>query len=1008
MTMQGQSKDPDYRKHLVTAVRTIERLEERLSTSRDSWLDEPVALVGMGCRFPGGANTPEDFWDLLRHGVDATSEFPGDRADAQPFYDADPDVPGKAYTVRGGFIDRVDRFEPEVFGITPREARGMDPQHRIALEVTWEALERAGYAPDALDGSRTGVYLGVSTTDYVRLRQQIGDVNDVDAYQLVGEPSFLAGRISYSLGLRGPSQVLDTACSSSLVALHEACQALRLRQCDMALAGGVNLMLAPYGFVLMSKFRALSPDGRCKSFSADADGYARGEGAAVVVLRRLSDALADGDHILGVVRGTAVNHDGRSSGLTVPNPAAQQDMLRAAIAQAGVEPHQVDYVEAHGTGTSLGDPIELRALDAVLGRGRADDASLLVGTVKTNIGHLEPAAGVAGLVKLVLALQHGEIPPSLHFNEPNPNIAWDRLKVEVAGELRAWPERGETRIGGVSSFGVSGTNAHAVVTSAPAPTGAGPESGLPGSDTATTRPYGLFLASARTEPALRELAARYVRHLRREPGLNLADLCWTTHVGRARQATGLAAVAGSVDELADQLDVYAQGRTSPAIATDTLPAYKYRKAAWLFTGQGAQYAGMGQELLAEPAFAAAFEEAERALDAELDRPLRDVMWPADGQDTPIDDTRYTQPALFALEYALAKMMMAWGPAPAALAGHSVGEIAAACVAGVFGVTDAARLVVTRARLMSALPAGGVMVALRCDEATARAAIGTHSATVSVAAVNAPDEVVLSGADADVSAVCAALESQGVKGRRLTVSHAFHSPLLTPMVDRFRETLQSLSYARPKLPLVSNLTGTYWTDAEVGPEYWVRHALGAVRFADTVTALHADGFQTFCEIGPAPILTSLGRRCLGDDATFVPALRRGDDARRRVRQAVGTLRLRGANVDWAAFHEGERVRRAPLPTTPWQGDSYWFDEVRPAPETSVASVSPVAGAAEPTSGTLPGLRRFASAVPTYQLATSDDHWSSRSPPGAPPPARPPRGPPGGTPPAAPPGRHGRPG
>ncbi|MFD0308732.1 thioester reductase domain-containing protein [Streptomyces sp. NPDC127119] len=972
MTMQGQSKDPDYRKHLVTAVRTIERLERRLATSRDAWLDEPVALVGMGCRFPGGANTPEDFWDLLRHGVDATSEFPGDRADAQSVYDADPDAPGKAYTVRGGFIDRVDRFEPEVFGITPREARGMDPQHRIALEVTWEALERAGYAPDALDGSRTGVYLGISTTDYVRLRQQIGDVKDIDAYQLVGEPSFLAGRISYALGLRGPSQVLDTACSSSLVALHDACQALRLRQCDMALAGGVNLMLAPYGFVLMSKFRALSPDGRCKSFSADADGYARGEGAAVVVLRRLADALVDGDHVLGVVRGTAVNHDGRSSGLTVPNPAAQQDMLRAALAQAGVEPHQMDYVEAHGTGTSLGDPIELRALDAVLGRGRADDAPLLVGTVKTNIGHLEPAAGVAGLIKLVLALQHGEIPPSLHFNEPNPNIAWDRLKVEVTGELRAWPERGETRVGGVSSFGVSGTNAHAVVTSPPPRT-----DDDSGGDAANTSPYGLFLASARTEPALRELASRYVRHLRREPSLNLADLCWTTHVGRARQINGLAAVVGSVDELADQLDVYAQGRTSPALATGTLPPYKHRKAAWLFTGQGAQYAGMGQELLAEPAFAAAYEEAERALDAWLDRPLRDVVRPVDGQDTSIDDTRYTQPALFALEYALAKLLMAWGPAPAALAGHSVGEIAAACVAGVFSVTDAARLVVTRARLMAALPAGGVMVALRCDEATARAAAGSYSDTVSVAAVNAPDEVVLSGADADVSAVCALLESQGVKGRRLTVSHAFHSPLLVPMVEGFRETLRSLSYAKPKLPLVSDLTGKYWTDAEVGPEYWVRHALGAVRFADTVTALHKDGFQTFCEIGPAPVLTSLGRRCLGDDATFVPILRRGDDARRRVRQAVGTLRLRGANVDWEAFHEGARVRRVPLPTTPWQGDSYWFDEVHAAPETSVASVSPVAGAAEPISGPLPGLRRIASAVPTYELATADEHWSSEA-------------------------------
>ncbi|MGK5532608.1 thioester reductase domain-containing protein [Streptomyces sp. URMC 129] len=971
MTMSGQSIQPDYRKHLVTALRTIERLEQRLSSSRDAWLDEPIAIVGLGCRFPGGANTPESFWDLLRNGVDATAEFPADRADALPFYDPDPETPGKAYTIRGGFIDRVDRFEPEVFGISPREALGMDPQHRITLEVVWEALERAGYAPDALDGSRTGVYLGLSTTDYVRLRQQLGDINDIDAYQLVGEPSFLAGRVSYTLGLRGPSQVIDTACSSSLVALHEACQALRLRHCDMALAGGVNLILAPYGFVLMSKFQALSPDGRCKTFSAGADGYARGEGAAVVVLRRLSDAVEAGDNVLAVVRGTAVNHDGRSSGLTVPNPAAQQDMLRGALAQAGIQPRDVDYVEAHGTGTSLGDPIELRALDAVLGSGRAPDAPLLVGAVKTNIGHLEPAAGVAGLVKLVLALQHGEIPPSLHFDRPNPNVAWDRLNVEVTGARRAWPERGRARIGGVSSFGVSGTNAHAVVTSPPDRTAS------PGNH----RRQGLLLASARTEPALRELAERYARHLRREPGLSLGDVCFTTHVGRARQTTGLAAVGASVDELADALDAYAQGRATPALTTGTLPPYKHRKVAWLFTGQGAQYAGMARGLAAEPAFAEAFEEATQAIDPYLDRPLRDVVWPAAGQDTPLDTTRYTQPALFALEYALARALLSWGTRPAAVAGHSVGEIAAACVAGVFTLADAARLVTARARLMSELPAGGVMVALRCDEATARAAIAPYPRTVTVAAVNAPDEVVISGAERDVDAALAALEARGVKGRRLTVSHAFHSPLLDPMVDRFREELAGISYAAPKIPLMSNLTGAAWTDAEVGPEYWVRHALGAVRFADTVARLHADGFRTFCEIGPAPVLTALGGRCLGDRATFVPTLRRGGDDLQRLLQAVGTLRLRGAGVDWEAFHRDETVRRVPLPTTPWHGDSYWFEEAAPAaPATQASTVPapPAAGAVDSLTRPLPGIRRrLASAVATYELEPADGHWTAHA-------------------------------
>lgn len=971
--MTGQTTQPDYRRHLATALRTIERLEHKLSTSRDAWLDEPVAIVGMGCRFPGGANTPEEFWELLRNGVDATAEFPLERADARPFYDEDPDAPGKAYTTRGAFLSRVDRFEPEVFGISPREALGMDPQHRIALETTWEALERAGYSPNNVDGSQTGVYLGISTTDYVRLRQQTGDITDVDAYQLVGEPSFLAGRISHTFGLRGPSQVIDTACSSSLVALHEACQALRLRHCDMALAGGVNLLLAPYGFVLMSKFRALSPDGRCKSFSADADGYARGEGAAIVVLRRLADALDAGDHVLAVVRGTAVNHDGRSSGLTVPNPAAQQDMLRAALAQAQIQPHEVDYVEAHGTGTSLGDPIELRALDSVLGPGRSTEQALLVGSVKTNIGHLEPAAGVAGLVKLVLSLQHGEIPPSLHFTEPNPNLDWDRIRVQVVGSRRSWPDRDRARIGGVSSFGVTGTNAHAIVSSAP-PAPKEPGTAQP----ATTRSPGLFLASARTEAALRQLTEEYVRHLRREPGLSLADVCYTTHVGRAQQATGLATVASSVDELAGTLEAYAAGRPTAALHTGTLPPHKHRKVAWLFTGQGAQYPGMGRGLLAEPAFVEAFDQAAARIEAGLDRSLREVLWPENGAATPIDDTRYTQPALFALEYALARLLLSWGLRPAALAGHSIGEITAACIAGVVSLADAATLITARARLMSQLPAGGMMVALRCDEATVAAVTAPYARTVAIAAVNAPDEVVISGAAADVAAAQERLEAQGIKARALAVSHAFHSPLINPIVADFRKVLAGISYAPPKIPIISNLTGQPWTGAEVGPEYWVRHALGAVRFANALSTLHADGFRTFCEIGPAPILCTLGARCVEQDATFVPTLRRGQDDQRWVLHAAGVLQLHGARIAWNAFHDGQSVRRVPLPTTPWRGESYWFREAETAPALRPATLEPHPA---PTTS-IPGLRcRVRSAVPTYELDPDSAHWRSLVSPGS---------------------------
>src|SRR5829696_1930774 len=492
------------RDRLVDALRTIERLKRELAAADAAAPPavEPIAVVGMSCRLPGGADDPGEFWRLLGEGFDAAREFPADRADARSLYDPDPDAPGRAYTITGSFLDRVDLFEPEVFGIAPREAVGMDPQQRITLEVAWEALERAGHAPDRLDGTSTGVYLGVSTTDYVRLRQELGDWAEVDAYTRVGAPSFIAGRIAYTLGLQGPAKVMDTTCSSSLVAVHEACQALRLGECDLALAGGANVMLAPYGFLLMSKFRALSPDGRCKTFDAAADGYGRGEGVGVVVLRRLSDALRDHDHIHALVRGSAVNHDGRSSGLTVPNPAAQQAVVRAALSQAGVDPAEVSYVEAHGTGTSLGDPIELRALEAVVGRHRPGGEPLRVGSVKTNIGHLESAAGIAGLIKLVLAVENGEIPPHLHLRDPNPNVDWDALHITVPTERSPWTG---PRVGGLSSFGASGTNAHAVVSEAPGATVRSGPDGAAGP--------GVLVASARTPEALRELADRWARHL---------------------------------------------------------------------------------------------------------------------------------------------------------------------------------------------------------------------------------------------------------------------------------------------------------------------------------------------------------------------------------------------------------------------------------------------------------------------------------------------------------------
>ncbi|MDL2078283.1 thioester reductase domain-containing protein [Streptomyces sp. GXMU-J15] len=951
---------PDYRARLVEAVRTIEKLKGELAKNRSRPLDEPIAIIGLGCRLPGGANSPDSLWRMLVDGTDTIREFPAERGDAQAVFDADPDQPGKAYVTQGGFLDeRVDLFEPGVFGISPREAVGMDPQQRIGLEVAWEALERAGYAPDRLTGSATGVYFGVSTTDYARLRQSEGDIRDVDAYQLVGEPSFVAGRISYTLGLMGPSKVVDTTCSSSLVALHEACQDLRTGECDMALAGGVNLMLSPYGFVMMSKFGGLSPDGRCKTFDAGANGYVRGEGAGVVVLKRYSDARRDGDPVLALVRGSAVNHDGRSSGLTVPNPAAQQGVIRGALEQAQIAPGDVDYVEAHGTGTALGDPIELRALQAVIGRNRPADKPLKVGSIKTNIGHLESAAGIAGVLKLVLALQHGELPPHLHFNEPNPNVDWGRLNVEVTKDGGPWGATGDRpRIGGISSFGASGTNAHAVISAVPEPAEpADPSAG----------PQVLTL-SAHSAESLTALAGRYATHLRDNPGVPLADISWTSQVGRSRQRNGLAVTGSTAGELADALEAFGRGERGSGVVTAELPVHKHRKTAWLFTGQGSQYAGMARGLADVPAFRVPFDEAADLFDVHLDRPLASVVWPEPGQESPVDDTRYTQPALFAVEYALARMWQSWGLRPSGLLGHSIGGIVAACIAGVFELPDAVRLVAARAALMAALPEGGAMAALDCDEATARAAISGYRDTVSLAGVNGPSSVVISGAAADVDAVRATLEARGMRTTRLTVSHAFHSPLLAPMLADFRAVAESLTYRMPTLPLISDHTGRPWTAEDSGPEYWVRHAAGTVRFHDGLTALHAEGARTFLEIGPSPVLSGIGERTgLDGDCLYVPSLYKpragAPEDRTAVQRALGLLHLRGETVDWTAVHSGaaRAPRRVPLPVTPWNGERYWYEERREAPRASAGTPVPVAGV------------RLHSAVPTYEQQLDSPEW-----------------------------------
>ncbi|MCI0398896.1 MAG: type I polyketide synthase, partial [Chloroflexi bacterium] len=745
---------------------------------------EPIAVIGIGCRFPNEVDNPERFWQLLAEGVDAIREVPSDRWDIDAFYDADPDAPGKMTTRWGAFIDEVDRFDAEFFGIAPREVVSMDPQQRLLLEVAWEALEHAGRPPQQLVRSLTGVFVGITTNDYSLVGINQGpSVEQIGPYTGSGNASSVAaGRISYVLGLQGPSLAVDTACSSSLVTVHLACQSLRNRECHLALAGGVNLILSPEATIYFSKARMMAPDGRCKTFDAAADGYARGEGCGMLVLKRLSDALADGDNILALIRGTAVNHDGHSNGLTAPNGLAQEAVIGQALQNGGVQPQQVGYVETHGTGTSLGDPIEVEALGNILGRGRSPDNPLAIGSVKTNIGHLEGAAGVAGLIKVVLALQHEEIPPHLHLNKLNPYIAWNRLPVVVPTQRQPWRAGAQRRIAGVSSFGFSGTNAHVVVEEAPLR-----ETAVLDAD----RPVHLFTLSARNEAALLEYAGRYARFLAEQPTASLADLCYSANSGRAHFAHRLAIAAGAPGELEEALAAFVAGSDGAALTGQT-PAGQQPKVAFLFTGQGAQYAGMGRELYAtSPTFRTALDECAALLAGELEAPLLEVLF--GDQGALLDETAYTQPALFALEYALAQLWQSWGVTPDLVLGHSVGEYVAAVVAGVFSLADGLKLISARSRLMQGLAEPGEMAAVWASEAQVTPHLAAYAGRLAIAAVNGPQSVVISGASQAVTALTATLEQEGLRSQPLVVSHAFHSPLMEPMLAAFAQVAAQVAY-----------------------------------------------------------------------------------------------------------------------------------------------------------------------------------------------------------------------
>ncbi|GHF08356.1 type I polyketide synthase [Streptomyces morookaense] len=898
-----------YLKKVTTdLLRTREQLRDATEQSA-----EPIAVVGMSCRLPGDVASPAQLWDLVAAGTDAISAFPEDRHwPIEELYDADPESPQarRTYVREGGFLSGAGDFDPAFFGISPREALVMDPQQRLVLELAWEALESAGILPDSLVGERAGVFVGASSNDYEMLWQ---GTDQFSQYGITGNTmSVISGRISYALGFHGPALTVDTACSSSLVATHLAMRALRAGECPIALAGGVTVLSTPETFVEFCGQGVTSRDARIKAFAAGANGSIWAEGAGLLVLERLSDARRHGHQVLAVLRGSAVNSDGTSNGLSAPNGTAQQEVIRTALADAGLSAQDVDVVEAHGTGTPLGDPVEGTALVAAYGRNRPPGRPLLLGSLKSNIGHTQAAAGVAGIIKMIMAMRHGLAPKTLHVDSPTPKVDWGVDGVSVLAEALPWPETGRPRRAAVSSFGISGTNAHVVLEQHIEPEA--PEPGVPSAGLVWT-------VSGRTEDALRAQATRLLAFAESGDAPSAEGLAYALATRRTHFRHRLAVTGRDRADLVSALRGHLDTGLVPGVAVGAAAG---GGVCMLFTGQGAQRPGMGRQLAASfPVFAEAFDEVCELFDRELPTPLRTVL---EGEEPDLlDRTDYAQAALFAVEVALFRLMHSWGVRPDLLLGHSIGEISAAHVAGVWSLPDAVRLVAARGRLMAALPEGGAMLSVQGTEQDLAPWLAGRARRVSVAAVNASDTVVVSGADEDITELEADWAARGRRTRRLRVSHAFHSPLMEPMLAEFGTVLAGLTAHDPDIPVISNLTGEMATAEQLrSPEYWTAHVRQAVRFHDGLRTAREAGARVLLELGPGAVLSALAGRDAGPDEAMVPTLRGADrDETEDVLLALGALHTQGVEVDWPAVLPAAPARTADLPAYAFQHERYWL-------------------------------------------------------------------------------------